>query len=148
MDKLYVNKSLALNKLKEIPMKYNHWEQKNIVTEDNRLFTALSYIILMKYESLMINHENLKIVIFERTIDKEEQERFIKSNPNCDTYFKVDSNKVSTNPAWRNNPARKKLKEFLCYNEQYDMMWRYVTGFDEETGDYIIDYDSDQYKYK
>ena len=60
MDKLYVNKSLALNKLKEIPMKYNHWEQKNIVTEDNRLFTALSYIILMKYESLMINHENLK----------------------------------------------------------------------------------------
>jgi Leucine-rich repeat (LRR) protein len=98
--------------------------------------------------SPLYNHENLKIVIFERTIDKEEQERFIKSNPNCDTYFKVDSNKVSTNPAWRNNPARKKLKEFLCYNDQYDMMWRYVTGFDEETGEYIIDYNSDQYKYK
>lgn len=98
--------------------------------------------------SPLYNHENLKIVIFERTVPKEEQENFIKSNPNCDTYFDMESVRYSTNTAWRENPYRKKIKSLFGRTDANNVLireWKYVVGFDEKTGDYILDYNTDQY---
>ncbi len=98
--------------------------------------------------SPLYNHENLEIVIFERTTPKDEQERFRSSNPNCATFFKVDSNKTTTNETWRSNPYRRRLKERVFRSDREFYNWKYVVGFDEETGEYILDYNTDQYKYK
>ena len=100
--------------------------------------------------SPLYEHEKLEIAIFERTIAKEEQARFKESNPNCAAFFKVDSNKVSTNEAWRMNPYRRRLKERVFRNLEKDIFknWMYVVGFDEETGEYILDYSTNQYKYR
>lgn len=86
----------------------------------------------------LYNHKELQLAIFHRTVSQAERSRFMKSNPNCDTYFKVDTVKTTTNRAWRKNPYRKKLK--VAFKN-----WKYVVGFDEKTGKYIFDYDTDQY---
>ena len=98
--------------------------------------------------SPLYHHDKLEIVIFERTIPREEQKRFISSNPNCQSFFKVDSNRVSTNPAWRDNPYRIKLKNTFGKKNDKGILireWKYVVGFDERTGDYMMDYNTDQY---
>ena len=82
--------------------------------------------------SPLYHHEKLEIVIFERTVPKEERQRFIDSNPNCDAYFTVDLHKgLSTNEAWRSNPYRLRLKSAFR-TERAFYNWKYVTGFDEE----------------
>ena len=96
--------------------------------------------------SPLYNHDKLEIAILERTIPKEERDRFKESNPNCATFFKVDSSKVTTNSTWRENPYRVRLKQAFR-TERAFYNWKYITGFDEETGEYIVDYNSDQYKY-
>ena len=98
--------------------------------------------------SPLYNHENLKLTIFERTISLEEQKRFKESNPGCEAYFKVDSAHITTNNAWRSNPYRKKIKNANIRKDLGIFMhWMYIVGFDEETGEFIVDYNTDQYKY-
>lgn len=96
-------------------------------------------------------HDNLKIVIFERSAPSDERTRFMESNPNCQTFFDVDRNRnLSTNSTWRENPYRVKIKNVfgrLDSNGKLVREWKYVVGFDEETEDFIIDYNTDQYKY-
>ncbi|MBQ1397841.1 MAG: hypothetical protein IIY89_05060 [Clostridia bacterium] len=99
-----------------------------------------SSMAMTKLEPLY-HHEELKLAIFHRTVSRAERARFMKSNPDCDTYFKVDTVKTTTNKAWRTNPYRKRVKKAF-------KNWKYVVGFDEETGKYIFDYKTDQYKYK
>lgn len=101
--------------------------------------------------SPLYDHEKLEIAIFERSIESDEQERFKNSNPNCKTFFKVDSRKITTNSTWRENPYRKYLKDhFGKKNDQGILIreWKYVVGFNEETGEYIVDYNTDQYAYR
>lgn len=104
--------------------------------------TNLKYINLWSSKaatdlSYLYNHENLLITIFHRTVPKEERQRFRESNPNCDSYFIVDSEKITTNKAWRSNPYRIKLKKAF-------KNWKKVVGWSEETG-YIFDENTDQY---
>lgn len=88
--------------------------------------------------SPLYNHDELELAIFHRTVVKEERERFMASNPNCDTYFMVDSEKVTTNNAWRTNPYRLHLKRVF-------KNWQTVVGYDESTGEFIFDENTDQY---
>ena len=90
--------------------------------------------------SPLYHHSALELCIFHRTVSEQERARFKESNPDCEAYYTVDSVKVTTNDAWRKNPYRLRLKEAFTN-------WPYVTGFNEETGEYIFDYGTDQYKY-
>ena len=101
--------------------------------------------------SPLYDHESLEIAIFERTVPEEERERFMKSNPRCKTFFKVDSNKITTNIEWRENPYRKNIKNLFGRRDDAGVLireWKYVVGFDEKTGEYILDYNTDQYAYR
>lgn len=101
--------------------------------------------------SPLYDHEKLEIAIFERTLPRDEQKRFIRSNPDCKTFFEVDSFTITTNQTWRSNPYRIKLmKAFSRKNEDgsESAAWEYVVGFNEETGDFIFDYKTDQYAVK
>lgn len=94
--------------------------------------------------SPLYNHDNLELCIFHASVAGDERKRFRESNPNCETYFTVDigpdpEHPITTNKAWRNNPYRDKIKEAFAN-------WKYVVGFDEETGEYIFDWNTDQYK--
>ena len=91
--------------------------------------------------SPLYDHENLKIAIFHYTIPKKEREWFRKSNPDCHVFYKVDSNMISTNQEWRDNPYRKKFRKAAGN-------WMYVVGFNVQTGEYIFDFNTDQYRYK
>ena len=53
-----MNKSIIENNLEEIPKKYCHWMDKNIKTKDNRIFSALSFLVILKYQSLMTNYND------------------------------------------------------------------------------------------
>ena len=102
---------------------------------------------LLKDLSPLYHHDNLKIAIFDHEISKEEREKFVKSNPDCLTFFTVDThNGLTTTKEWRENPYRAKLKKVFRSDRAF-YNWKYVTGFDEETGEYIIDYSTDQYRY-
>ena len=46
--------------LEESPFKYQHWLLKNASGKDNRLFSALLFLILLKYQSLLILYERNK----------------------------------------------------------------------------------------
>ena len=50
--------SILSNYLEEIPAKYSHWIDKNFYAKDNRLISALSYLVMLKYKSLMIEYNN------------------------------------------------------------------------------------------
>ena len=111
--------------------------------EPLRNLNKLKYIDFWSSKSMtnlepLYNHKELKLAIFHRTVSLAERRRFMKSNPDCETYFKVDTVKTTTNRAWRTNPYRKKLKTAF-------KNWKNVVGFDEKTGNYIFDYDTDQY---
>ena len=86
----------------------------------------------------LYHHKELQLAIFHRTVSQAERKRFRDSNPDCDTYFTVDTQKTTTNRAWRTNPYRKKVKKAF-------KNWKYVVGFNEKTGKYIFDFDTDQY---
>lgn len=90
--------------------------------------------------SPLYDHEKLEIAIFHYSVPQKEREWFKKSNPYCNTFYKVDSNMISTNQMWRDNLYRKKLRKATGD-------WMHVVGFNEETGEYIFDYNTDQYKY-
>ena len=90
--------------------------------------------------SPLYNHKNLKIAIFHKSVPGKERKQFRESNPDCQTFYNVDSVKVTTNEEWRSTKYRQKLK-YAFTN------WKYVVGYDEETGDYIFDFNTDQYKY-
>ena len=99
--------------------------------------------------SPLYNHEKLEIAIFHKTVPEDERNRFIRSNPNCATFFKVDSRKITTNSTWRSNPYRLKLKAaFSRKDAGIFMHWKYIVGFDEKTEEFIVDYNTDQYGYK
>lgn len=99
--------------------------------------------------SPLYNHEKLEIAIFHKTVPEDERNRFIRSNPNCATFFTVDSRNITTNVTWRTNPYRLKLKTaFSRKDEGMFMHWKYIVGFDEETEEFIVDYNTDQYRYK
>ncbi len=117
-----INRVKTVEPLKDLTnLKYvNLWSSKSA--------TDLSYLY---------NHENLLITIFHRTVSTEERQRFRESNPNCDAYFVVDSEKITTNKAWRSNPYRIDLKKAFSN-------WKKVVGWSEETG-YIFDENTDQY---
>ena len=53
-----IDKLILSNYFEEVPEKYSHWIEKNIETKDVRLFSALSYLVFLKYEYLMIIHDN------------------------------------------------------------------------------------------
>ncbi len=89
--------------------------------------------------SSLYNHDNLEITIFHRTVSQEERQRFRESNPNCQAFFSVDSAKITTNKAWRNNPYRISLKKAFSN-------WNKVVSWSEETG-FIFDQNTNQYKY-
>ena len=100
--------------------------------------------------SPLYDHESLEIAIFERTVPKDERSRFCSSNPNCKTFYKVDSQKITTNSVWRDNPYRKKIKNLFGKKNAEGILireWKYVVGFDEKTGEYIVDYNTDQYAF-
>ena len=47
--------NILINKyLEELPIKYHHWLLKKASTKDNRLFSALLFLIILKYQSLII----------------------------------------------------------------------------------------------
>ena len=52
--------SLISTFLEEIPLKYQHWFSKNVVAKDNRLFSALLFLIIIKYQSLLVLYEKNK----------------------------------------------------------------------------------------
>ena len=89
----------------------------------------------------LYDHEKLEIAIFHHTVPQKERKWFKKSNPDCDTYYTVDSSMIHSNKQWRDNPYRKKLEKAL-------QNWMAVVDFDESTGDYIFDYETNNYKYK
>ncbi|MGN0474020.1 MAG: hypothetical protein ACI4IJ_02925 [Acutalibacteraceae bacterium] len=89
--------------------------------------------------SYLYNHESLELVIFHRSVSRDERQRFRDSNPNCRAYFAVPTDTITTNKDWRENPYRIELKKAFTN-------WRYVVGFNEETGEYIFDWNTDQYK--
>ena len=84
--------------------------------------------------SPLYNHPNLEMVIFDKHIPEKEQQRFIESNPGCESYFKVPSEGRTTNVAWRASPLREKYKNSF-------RKWQNVTGFDEETETFSYDFD-------
>ena len=85
--------------------------------------------------SPLYNHENLEMVIFDKDVPKAEQQRFIESNPGCTTFFSVDSDRGrTTNAAWRNAELREKYKNSF-------RKWKNVIGFNEETEEFIYDFD-------
>ena len=103
---------------------------------------------LLKDLSPLYHHDNLKMAIFDHETPKAEREKFVKSNPNCLTSFTVDThNGLTTTKEWRDNPYRANLKKVFRSDRAF-YNWKYVTGFNEETGEYIIDYSTDQYRYK
>ena len=53
-----MNKLIIENNLEEIPKKYYHWIDKNIKTKDNRIFSFLSFLVFLKYQSLMMNYND------------------------------------------------------------------------------------------
>lgn len=94
--------------------------------------------------SPLYNHDNLELCIFHASVAGEERKRFRASNPNCKTYFTVDigddpEHPITTNKAWRDIPYREKVKEAFAN-------WKYVVDFNEETGEYIFDWNTDQYR--
>ena len=53
--------NILINKyLEELPIKYHHWLLKKASTKDNRLFSALLFLIILKYQSLIILFEKNK----------------------------------------------------------------------------------------
>lgn len=88
--------------------------------------------------SPLYHHDNLKIVIFDRLLPKEEQKRFAESNPGCDSYFIKGQNTISTNAAWKASPMREKFKNSF-------RKWNFVVGFDEEADEFIYDW-SDRFR--
>ena len=44
----------------DIPIKYQHWFSKNVAAKDNRIFSALLFLIILKYQSLLILYEKTK----------------------------------------------------------------------------------------
>ncbi|MBQ9902410.1 MAG: hypothetical protein IJM51_08540 [Clostridia bacterium] len=98
--------------------------------------------------SPLYHHDKLEIAILDRSVPKEEREKFIASNPDCKSFFYVDYTLgLTTTKEWRENPYRVMLKHMFRTDRAF-FNWQYVTGFDEETGEYIIDYTTDQYRYK
>ena len=91
----------------------------------------------MKDLSPLYNHPSLKIAILHRSVPGNVRDKFRKTNPGCQTFFRVDY-KLSTNRAWRKNPYRKKIK--VAFRD-----WKYVVGYNEKTNKFIFDYNTDQY---
>ncbi len=84
--------------------------------------------------SPLYNHPNLEIVLFDKNVPKAEQQRFIESNPDCNSFFAVESEGRTTNVPWRAAPLREKYKNSF-------RKWKNVTGFDEETETFSYDFD-------
>ena len=85
--------------------------------------------------SPLYNHQNLEMVIFDKHVPEKEQQRFIESNPDCNTSFAVPSEGRTTTAAWRASPLREKYKNSF-------RKWQNVTGFDEETETFSYDFSS------
>ena len=60
VQKENISSSLISKFLEEMPFKYHHWLAKNVSTKDNRLFSAILYLIILKYQSLIILFEKNK----------------------------------------------------------------------------------------
>ena len=60
IKKAKVDNSIASHYLEEIPLKYDNWKGSNIVAKDNRLISALLFIIVFKYENWFIYYKNHK----------------------------------------------------------------------------------------
>ena len=58
--KAKVDNSIASHYLEEIPLKYDNWKENNIETKDNRLFSILLFLIIFKYQNLLIYYQNHK----------------------------------------------------------------------------------------
>ena len=56
-EKENISDSLVSKFLEEIPFKYQHWTTKNPSTRDKRIFSALFYLIIIKYQSMLILYE-------------------------------------------------------------------------------------------
>jgi Leucine-rich repeat (LRR) protein len=83
--------------------------------------------------SPLYSHKNLEMVIFDKNVPLKEQQRFIESNPDCNTSFKVPSEGRTTTVAWRASPLREKYKNSF-------RKWQHVTGFDEKTETFSYDF--------
>ena len=55
-----ISTSFISSFLEEIPNKYQHWLLKNASTKDNRIFSAILLLIILKYQSLIILYEKNK----------------------------------------------------------------------------------------
>ena len=143
----------AFSELKELEFIEMNATNKIPTLEPLRNLKNLKYINLWGSDGItdlspLYHHDQLQIVIFDRAVPNEERERFIESNPNCNVSFKVDySLGLTTTKDWRDNPYRQRLKKAFKTDKAF-FNWRYITGFDEETGEYIVDYSSNQYWYK
>ena len=60
LKKAKVDNSIASHYLEEIPLKYDNWKENNIEIKDNRLFSILLFLIIFKYENLLIYYQNHK----------------------------------------------------------------------------------------
>ena len=107
---------------------------------DNLMYIDLWSSMGITDLSPLYDHEKLKIAIFHKTISGDERVAFKKHNPNCKTFYQVDSVNVTTNAEWRQTKYRRKLKEAFTN-------WKYIVGYNEETGEFIYDRNTDQYDY-
>lgn len=91
--------------------------------------------------SPLYNHSSLRMVIFDKEVPKDEQQRFIDTNPDCMTFFAVENELArTTTVAWRADALREKFKQTFRH-------WKNVTGFDEETETFTFDYKIGPYSY-
>ena len=54
LKKAKVDNSIASHYLEEFPLKYDNWKENNIEAKDNRLFSILLFLIIFKYQNLLI----------------------------------------------------------------------------------------------
>ena len=60
VQKENISSSIITKFLEEIPFKYHHWLLKNVSSKDNRLLSALLFLIIIKYQSFIILYEKNK----------------------------------------------------------------------------------------
>ena len=60
IKKANISSLISSYNFEEIPDKYQHWLEYNFDIRDYRLFSALAYLILLKYENQMISFEKQK----------------------------------------------------------------------------------------
>ena len=131
VQKENIPNSITIKFFDEIPFKYQHWLMRNASGKDGRLFSALLFLIILKYQSLLILFEknkgeekNSKIDIirniFSNNINLAQNDLFLVSQ----FIEKIkDSKKTEMILEKEDN------KDFKSFNKNYKYLINYVNKY-------------------